>query len=315
MNVICMNTTLLNNFVSKPSILCFHLWNPVITPVGGQGIVSCCCEGPWYGGMPENGTSSNWLKNIIVILFFVGLQLVYFINESKSMVDLNFNLVKMEPNRVVELSVVNQSLLGQLCLIISADNKFKSINMIYVVTKRQEVQSTATNLINLDLDLKLVNERLVVLDLIPLELGNSNRIRMVWKPGLGEQSTRRHRKEEKHIKLKDRKTEAKQVGGKATKKERRQIDSRKQFGPEYSSDNAGDGPVGKTVGKRSRGKTINKQDKKNWHEMEAKRVGQPPGRQVNELTLIETIAEFPKEEIIPAMRDYLMLRLSLRKRS
>ena len=44
--------------------------------------------------------------------------------------------------------------------------------------------------------------------------------------------------------------------------------------------------------------------------MEAERVGQP-GRQVNELTLIETIAGFPKEEIIPAMRDYLMVSIEL----
>ena len=95
------------------------------------------------------------------------------------MVDLNFNLVKMEPNRVVELSVVNQSLLGQLCLIISSDNKLKSENMIYVVTVRQEVRSTTTNLTNSDLGLKVVNESLVVVDFIPLELGKSNRTRMV----------------------------------------------------------------------------------------------------------------------------------------
>ena len=67
-----------------------------------QACIVVTQKGPWYGEMPENETLSNWLK-IIVILFFVGLQLVNFINESKSMVDSNFNMVNMEPNRVMEL--------------------------------------------------------------------------------------------------------------------------------------------------------------------------------------------------------------------
>ena len=111
------------------------------------------------------------VEKIIVILFIVGFQSVSFINVSKSMVDLNFSLDKVEISRVAELSVVNQSLLGQLCLIISADNKYKSKNMIYEVTKRQEGRSTAINLTNPDFGLNWVNQRLVVVDLIPSNLG------------------------------------------------------------------------------------------------------------------------------------------------
>jgi hypothetical protein len=239
----------------------------------------------------------------------VGLQLVYFINESKSMVDLNFNLVKMEPNRVVELSVVNQSLLGQLCLIISADNKFKSENMIYVVTVRQEVRSTATNLTKPDLGLKVVNESLVAVDLIPLELGKSNRIRMVWKPGLVRQSARKHRKEGKNRKMKDQKTGAMYLGELKAKGKRKQNDSQKQFGPEYSSDNAGDGPVGKTVGKRNREKAIRMQSKESWHTMETE-CAEQPAVPVDEWTkFVEMMAGCKKEEISPAIWKYVMKRV------
>ena len=148
-------------------------------------------------------------------------------------------------------------------MIISADNKFKSENMIYVVTVRQEVRSTATNLTKPDLGLKVVNESLVAVDLIPLELGKSNRIRMVWKPGLVRQSARKHRKEGKNRKMKDQKTGAIYFGELKAKGKRKQNDSQKQFGPKYSSDNAGEGPVGKTVGKRNREKAIRMQSKCN----------------------------------------------------
>ena len=51
--------------------------------------------------------------------------------------------------------------------------------------------------------------------------------------------------------MKDQKTGATHFGELEAKGKRKQNDSRKQFGPEYSSDHAGDGPVGKTVGKET----------------------------------------------------------------
>ena len=206
-------------------------------------------KGPWYGGMPENETLSNWLK-IIVILFFMGLQLVNFINESKSMVDSNFNLVKMEPNRVMELLVVNQSLLERLSLVISADNGFKSTNMMREVTGRLICVTTTFNLTNSGFGLKLINQRLNVMDLIPLDLGKSDRVRMVWKPGYVTKQLQVEEQSKETIEngLGNNQHD-KRIVEKAIDKGNR-TRSMKKFGPEYSSDNAGDGPVGKSLCKK-----------------------------------------------------------------
>jgi hypothetical protein len=59
--------------------------------------------------------------------------------------------------------------------------------------------------------------------------------------------------------------------------------SMKKFGPEYSSDNAGDGPVGKTFCKKNRGKSIRMQNKEIWYTMETERDGPPmPVKRVDE---------------------------------
>ena len=95
---------------------------------------------------------------------------------NNSMVNLNYDLVKMEPNRVMELSLVNQSLLERLSL-------DYSLNIVCEATVRLICVTTNVNLTNSDFGLILVSQRLAVLDLIPSDLGKSDRIRLIWKPG------------------------------------------------------------------------------------------------------------------------------------
>ena len=133
--------------------------------------------------MPENGASKNWLKKIIFVFLFFGRHLVYTINYNISMVNSKFDLVKMEPIRVMELSLVNQSLLERLSMVISADRYDYLLKMLDEATVRLICVATAVNLTNSDFGLILVNQRLADLDSIPLDLGKSDRIRLIWKPG------------------------------------------------------------------------------------------------------------------------------------
>ena len=133
--------------------------------------------------MPENGASKNWWKKIIVVFLFFGRQLVYTINYNISMVNSKFDLVKMEPIRVMELSLVNQSLLERLSMAISADRYDYLLKMVDEATVRLICVTTAVNLTNSEFGLILVNQRLADLDSIPLDLGKSDRIRLIWKPG------------------------------------------------------------------------------------------------------------------------------------
>ena len=133
--------------------------------------------------MPENGTSKNWWKKIIFILLILERNLVNTIYYYNSMVNSNYDLVKMEPNRVMELSLVNQSLLERLSMVISADRYDYLLKMVDEVTVRFICVTTAVNLTNSDFGLILVNQRLADLDSIPLDIGKSDRIRLIWKPG------------------------------------------------------------------------------------------------------------------------------------
>ena len=132
--------------------------------------------------MPENGASKNWWKNHFC-LFILRKTLVYTINYNISMVNSKFDLVKMEPIRVMELSLVNQSLLERLSMVISADRYDYLSKMVDEVTVRFICVTTAVNLTNSDFGLILVNQRLADLDSIPLDIGKSDRIRLIWKPG------------------------------------------------------------------------------------------------------------------------------------
>ena len=133
--------------------------------------------------MPENGTSKNWWKKIIFFFLILERNLVNTIYYNNSMVNLNYDLVEMEPNRVMELSLVNQSLLERLSMVISADKLDYSLNIVCEVTVRLICVTTTVNLANSDFGLILVIQRSAVLDLILLDLGKSDRIRLIWKPG------------------------------------------------------------------------------------------------------------------------------------
>ena len=76
------------------------------------------------------------------------------------------------------------------------------------------------------------------------------------------------------------------------------------FGPEYSSDNAGDGPVGNAVGRRNKERGRRMQDKESWHAMETEQADQPVP--VDEWTkFVEMMAGCKKEEISPAIWKYV----------
>jgi hypothetical protein len=193
--------------------------------------------------MPENEASKNWLKKIIVILFITGLQLVNFIDGNISMVNLKFELVKVKSNRTTGCSVVTQSPLESPSL---TNSKFMFINGI-VEVKSWLISQDAVNYLVISSILKIgqnwKNQNLTAEDLIHLDLGDPNGIRKFWKPGLVEKITT-----SKHTNEADKKA-GKQSSTRRTLKA--SIDNQKwskmSFGPEYSSDNAGDGPVGKTV--------------------------------------------------------------------
>jgi hypothetical protein len=80
------------------------------------------------------------------------------------------------------------------------------------------------------------------------------------------------------------------------------------FGPEYSSDNAGDGPVGKTIMKKNKEKANRMQNKESWYAMEVERLARLPKIQVREVDewtrFIELMAGCRREEISPAMWEY-----------
>ena len=120
-----------------------------------------------------------------IIFFFLILErnLVNTIYYYNSMVNLNYDLVKMKPNRVMELSFVNQSLLERLSMVISADKLDYSLNIVCEVTVRLICVTTTVNLANSDIGLISGIQRSAVLDLILLDLGKSDRIRLIWKPG------------------------------------------------------------------------------------------------------------------------------------
>jgi len=146
--------------------------------------------------MPENGTSKNWWKKIFFIFLILERNLVNTIYYNNSMVNLNYDLVKMEPNRVMELSLVNQSLLERLSLVISADRLNYSSNIVCEATARLICVTTTVNLTNSDFGLILVSQRLADLDLIPLDLGKSDRIRLIWKPGFASKQLKVRKKSE-----------------------------------------------------------------------------------------------------------------------
>ena len=87
---------------------------------------------------------------------------------------------------------------------------------------------------------------------------------------------------------------------------------RTSFGPEYSSDDAGDGPMGKTVGKKNKEKAKRMQSKESWYEMEVKRqasLPKAPVREVDEWTqFIELMAGCRREEISMMMWEYASKR-------
>ena len=119
------------------------------------------------------------VEKIIFVFLFLGRHLINTINYNISMVNSKFDMVKMEPIRVMELSLENQSLLERLRMVISADRLNYSSNIVCEATVRLICVTTTVNLTNSDFGLILVSQRLAVLDLIPSDLGKSDRIRLI----------------------------------------------------------------------------------------------------------------------------------------
>ena len=109
---------------------------------------------------------------------------------------------------------------------------------------------------------------------------NGQKKRMFWDPGLTEDTA-------KHINNENNKQKGKHMcwshSPKATTGKMNQRWMRTCFGPEYSSDDAGDGPMGKTVGKKNKEKAKRMQSKESWHEMAAKRQASLPKAPVREV--------------------------------
>ena len=137
---------------------------------------------------------------------------------------------------------------------------------------------------------------------------NGQRKRRFWDPGLTEKDTTKNTNN-------DKKQKGKHMcwghSPKAGKMEQRWM--RTRFGPEYSSDDAGDGPMGKTVGKKNKEKAKRMQSKESWHEMAAKRqasLPKAPVREVDEWTqFIELMAGCRREEISMVMWEYASERI------
>ena len=110
---------------------------------------------------------------------------------------------------------------------------------------------------------------------------NGQKKRMFWDPGLTENDTT------KHINSEHKKRKGKHMcwshSPKAITGKMEQRWMRTSFGPEYSSDDAGDGPMGKTVGKKNKEKAKRMQSKESWHEMAAKRQASLPKAPVREV--------------------------------
>ena len=257
-------------------------------------------------------------------------QLVNFNNENISM-DLKLGLVKVKSNR--ETSSVGPqscSLLVKLGMVKFKPNREASsvgsqsvsppespsltISKVMFIEGNAEAktwpmsQGAVYQLVmpsTLKIDQNLMMQNPTTEDLIHLDLGDSDGIRKVWKPGLGKNKTTI-----KHTNEAD-KTPGKRLSW--TQRTPKAVDKqrwiRTSFGPEYSSDNAGDGPVGKTVRKKNQEKASRMQNKENWHTMEVeRRAGLPkvPVREVDELTrFIELMAGCRREEISPVIWEYV----------